>query len=76
MFSCIFCLFNIFATIVDDDKGGGIGVLLALDDNGADGDLYIQLIHGVAPVDELRIREALAVFCLVNVTVTPRTISP
>ena len=67
---------NIATTIVDDDKGGGIGVLLALDDNGTEGDLYIQLIHGVAPVDNLRISENLTRFALVNVTVTGRTISP
>lgn len=67
---------SINVTIVDDDKAGGQGLLLALDDNGTTGDLYIQLISGSAPVDNLRISENLTRFCLVNVTVTPRTVSP
>lgn len=67
---------NIATTIVDDNKGGGIGRLLALDDNGTTGDLYIQLLHGVAPVDNLRISETLTRFALVNATVNTRTISP
>jgi len=67
---------NIATTIVDDDKAGGIGVILALDDDGAAGNLYIQVIHGVAPVDNLRMSQALADFALVNVTVTARTINP
>ena len=67
---------NIATTIVDDDKAGGEGVLLALDDNGVAGDLYIQLVSGSAPVDNLRISETLTRFALVNATVTARTISP
>lgn len=66
----------IATTIVDDDRAGGIGILLALDDDGVTGNLYLQLIHGQAPVDELRISENLTRFALVNVTVTGRTISP
>jgi hypothetical protein len=64
------------ATIVDDDKGGGRGLLLAKDDNGADGDLYIQLLCGVAPVDNLRISEALNDYVVTDTTITPRTVSP
>ena len=64
------------ATIVDDDKAGGEGLLLALDDNGADGDFYIQLISGQAPVDDLRISETLTCYALANITITARTISP
>ncbi len=37
------------AGITDDDLGGGEGVLYA--ENEADDDMYVQLIHGVAPVD-------------------------
>ena len=41
-------------TILNQDKGGGVGVLLAED---ATGDKqYLQLIHGVAPVDNLPLR--------------------
>lgn len=67
---------NSTVTIEDDTKAGGEGILLALDDNGVDGDLYIQLISGQAPVNDLRISEATAKYALVNVTVTGRTISP
>lgn len=67
---------NIATTIVDDNRAGGIGRILALDDNGTTGDLYIQLLHGSAPVDNLRISETLTRFALVNVTVNTRTISP
>ena len=64
-------------TIVDDDKAGGEGVLLALDDNGTTGDLYIQLISGSAPVDNLPLEgRTSGADALVNVTVTTRVISP
>lgn len=64
-------------TIVDDDKAGGEGVLLALDDNGAAGDLYIQLIAGSAPVDLLPLEgRTSGATAAVNTTVTPRVISP
>lgn len=45
-------------TIVNGDKGGGQGILLALDDDGTTGNMYIQLISGVAPVDNLPVRGA------------------
>jgi hypothetical protein len=66
---------DIATTIVDDDKDGGEGILLALDDDGTTGNLYVQLISGKAPVDDLRISEDTDTFCLVNTTVTGRTIS-
>lgn len=47
---------DINVTITNDDKAGGRGVLLALDDNGTDGSLYFQLTHGSAPADNLPIR--------------------
>lgn len=56
---------------------GGEARMLALDDNGADGDLYFQLFHGSAPVDnQLITGRTSAATCLVNVTVTARTITP
>lgn len=43
-------------TIVDADLDGGEGVLLALDDQGAIGNLYIQITNGVAPSTTQQIR--------------------
>lgn len=64
-------------TIVNDDKAGGEGILLALDDNGADGDLYIQLISGSAPVDLLPLEgRTSGTTAAVDTTVTTRVISP
>lgn len=40
-------------TIADNDKQGGSGICLALNDGGATGTLWIQLQSGVAPVDNL-----------------------
>ena len=68
--------------IEDEDLGGGTGIVLAKDDNGTSGDLYIQIISGVNPVDNSRIRasdltgDPLTDFVDVNVTVTSRTVSP
>lgn len=63
---------------------GGEGLILADDDNGASGTLYIQLVKGAAPVDNLPLHghnrtsylAAAAVEAAVNVTVATRTISP
>lgn len=68
---------DINTTIVDQDKAGGEMILLALDDDGATGNLYCQLISGSAPVDNLPIEgRTSGTTALVNVTVTGRTISP
>ncbi|REK56943.1 MAG: hypothetical protein DWQ49_09555 [Bacteroidetes bacterium] len=68
---------DINVTINDQDKAGGEGILLALDDNGSDGDFYIQLISGSAPVDNLAIEgRSSGATAAVNATVTSRTISP
>ncbi len=64
------------AVITDDTKAGGEGTLLALDDNGSTGDLYLQITSGAAPVDDLRVSEATAKYALVNATINARTISP
>jgi hypothetical protein len=70
------------ATFVDNDKAGGTGILLAKDDNGTTGDLYLQVITGVSPVDNSVIRasdtsgDPLADFCLANATITSRTLIP
>jgi hypothetical protein len=68
---------DINTTITNQDKAGGEGVLLALDDNTGTGDFYIQLISGSAPVDNLPIKgRSSSATAAVNVTVTPRTVSP
>jgi len=43
-------------TIVDQDKSGGTGLVLAKDDNTPTGELYIQVISGLDPVNNSRIR--------------------
>lgn len=64
---------DIDVTITNDDKAGGEGVLLALDDNGVDGDFYIQLISGAAPVDGLPIEgRTSGATAAVDTTVTAR----
>lgn len=47
---------DINVTIVDNDKSGGEGLLLALNDGGATGDIWLQLLTGSAPVDNLPLR--------------------
>lgn len=68
---------NINVTITDQNRAGGEGILLALDDNGTDGDVYIQIVSGQAPVDNLQLEgRTSGATALVNTTVTARTISP
>ena len=43
-------------TILNNTANGGSGILLALNDEGAVGDLWIQVISGTAPVENLPIR--------------------
>lgn len=68
----------IATTITNMDKSGGTGLILAKDDNGTAGELYIQLITGVNPVDNSRIYAsgAVANFVDTNATITPRTLIP
>lgn len=44
------------ASILNNANSGGSGILLALNDGGATGDVWIQLITGKVPVDTLPIR--------------------
>lgn len=54
----------------------GTGLLLALDDNGATGNIYIQLLTGIAPTDGLEITGGISsATCDVDGAVTARTIS-
>jgi hypothetical protein len=73
---------KINATVEDEEKSGGTGILLAKDDNGADGELYLQVLSGENPVDNNVIRrddtsgDPLADYCLATSTINTRTVSP
>lgn len=57
--------------------GGGEGLLLALDDDGTTGNLYIQLTKGAAPVDNTSLTGGTSgATALVNGAPTARTVSP
>lgn len=63
--------------LVDTGAVGGTGALLAIDDDGATGTMYLQLLTGSAPVDNLPLHGITSDSeALVNVTITSRTISP
>jgi hypothetical protein len=47
---------DINVTILNNDKAGGEGLLLALNDGGTTGDIWLQLLTGSAPVDNLPLR--------------------
>jgi hypothetical protein len=63
------------ASISDDTKAGGEGIVLAHDDNGATGEIYIQLISGSAP-STISIYGRSSSANATSGTVTSRTISP
>jgi hypothetical protein len=69
-------------TITDDDKGGGTGILLAKDDNGTTGELYLQVLSGVNPVENNRIRrddtsgDPLADYVDATAVINSKTINP
>lgn len=61
--------------VLNNDRSGGSGLLLALDDDGTTGNIYIQLLTGTAPVDNLPIiGRTSAAECLVNGSPTARTV--
>lgn len=69
---------KIAVTITNQDKAGGTGLLLAQDDNTGDGEVYLQLITGVNPVNTSRIYAPGAVANYVDATavIVPRTLNP
>lgn len=69
---------KIAVTITNQDKGGGTGLVLAKDDNGVTGELYIQLITGVSPVNNSRIYASGDVLNFADATavIVARTIVP
>lgn len=67
------------AGITDNDKSGGTGIVLAKDDNGASGELYIQILSGVEPVDNSLIYSSstpLSNFTTSTATINSRTLNP
>lgn len=68
--------------LVDGDKSGGTAILLAKDDNGVDGEVYLQVLTGVDPVENSRIRtddvtaDPLTDFVDATTTLTTRTLIP
>ena len=68
--------------IEDEDLSGGTGILLAKDDNGTAGELYLQVLTGVNPVDNNRIRrddtsgDPLADYVDATATINTRTLIP
>ena len=69
-------------TITDDEKSGGTGLLLAKDDNGTTGELYLQVVTGSNPIDNNSIRrddvsgDPLLDLALATATLNTRTVSP
>ena len=68
-------------TIVDDDLSGGEGLLLAKDDNGAAGEVSLQVISGSNPVNTNILRSASTTdpftdFATADTTLNTRTLIP
>lgn len=69
-------------TIVDFDKSGGEAILLAKDDNGATGEVYLNVISGVNPVNNNIMRtddvtaDPLLDSAVATVTINTRTLVP
>ncbi len=61
---------KINVTITNQDKSGGTGLVLARDDNSPTGELYMQVITGVNPVDNSRIYKPGGVANYVDATAT------
>jgi hypothetical protein len=71
------CLVNV--TLVDNDKSGGVGIVLAKDDNTGSGEVYLQILSGVEPVENSIIYSSstpLSNFITATTTINSRTISP
>jgi hypothetical protein len=73
---------SINVTVENEDQGGGEGIVLAKDDNGTTGELYLQVLSGVNPVDNSRIRrddltgDPLADYVDATATINTRTLNP
>src|SRR3989338_1285891 len=77
---------NVAATVTlaakDEELGGGTGIILAKDDNGTTGELYLQVFSGVNPVNNNRIRtddmtaDPLTDYVDATATLNSRTVIP
>jgi hypothetical protein len=69
---------NLTGSIVNDTLAGGTGLLLALDDNGTTGEVYIQLITGSNPVNTSRVYAPgqVANYVDIGATLNTRTLIP
>jgi hypothetical protein len=69
-------------TIVDQDKSGGMGVVLAWDDNTGSGEVYLQVLSGVNPVENSLIRvsdlteDPLVSYLTATAVISTKTINP
>ena len=63
---------------VDNDKSGGTGIVCAIDDNGTSGEVYLQIVSGVSPVDDSVIYDSSTAANSVTATSTivSRTLNP
>ncbi len=69
------CKINV--TITNQDKGGGEGLVLADDDNTTTGELYLQVISGINPVENNRIySQTIANYVEATATINSRTLIP
>jgi hypothetical protein len=68
--------------IENEDQGGGTGIVLAKDDNGTTGELYLQVLTGINPVENSRIRrddtsgDPLTDYVDATTTLNTKTINP
>jgi len=77
---------NVAATVTlaakDEELGGGTGIILAKDDNGVTGEVYLQVLSGINPVNNNRIRtdditaDPLLDYADATATLNTRTIIP
>jgi hypothetical protein len=70
-------------TVVNEDKGGGTGLIIAKDDNGQTGEIYLQVLSGVNPVNNSRIYgdndpsdAPLASYVTATAIINTKTVSP
>jgi len=67
---------DVDTTILDNGDPGGSAVILADDDDGATGNLYVQIVTGSAPVNTAPLRGLTSGATAIAGTPTARTISP
>uniref|UniRef100_A0A6M3JX47 Putative tail protein n=1 Tax=viral metagenome TaxID=1070528 RepID=A0A6M3JX47_9ZZZZ len=71
----------IVTSVIDVEKSGGTGILIAIDDNGTTGELYLQVLSGANPVDNNLIRDPIsgdpvANYYTATAVLNSKTVSP